>query len=603
MNTRRPPHRQSRSVVLVFAAVAVLLGGVIIGMSLSARAPALPSIAEFAPQAVSQLTAPPRQQESGGQSGTEQAAASSSSASPTPTPSRRTITATSSAHPSKSGASSSSSATASATTSASASTGASSTAKVIDKTRVKQCNAKTQTANPQSATCNNYDPTTDNGGATAQGITQDTVRVGYIPNGVPSGGDTLTALVDYFNQHYQFYGRTISLVPFATNLDASSNDPAVENAAAADAAALNLFAVLGPTSQAVDWSAFYDRMAAAHVITIPFTNELGRTAAEFAANAPYEWSFYPATDVEEQALANWACTSLAGHAASFGGPDVSSSQRKFGVLIQQTAGSPVASAALTQNLASCGHAAAAAVTIDPSTGDHTTMQSALARLQSAGVTSVVLLGDFSLINSALTNAAPQGYYPEWINPMMGSYSDNDFKLKGQIDDQLTAPPLNYAPELPHMFGLWPDNRPIEYSNAWWTQAVLEADPSFSSSYAEQWVDQEAATYSALQILANGIQNAGPKLTPDSFATGLMTITTSAGGQAPYYAAGYGFGAGDYSASSNYAVVWWSKQPWAFNYVQTKPATGSFCFVGGGARYAPGNWPSLSALFNPSAGCR
>lgn len=575
--------RQPRWLVIALGTAAATLLGVIAALSVSVQAPALPAIAEFAPQAVEQIKAPPRQQENGASG--SQAVPLASSSSPSPSTSRSSHTAASS----------------SASTSASPSPSSSSGAP-IDRTRVRQCNAKTQTANPQSAPCVNYFAGANNGGATAQGVSRDEIRVGIMAND-SSTINVMNALATYFNQHFQFYGRAITLVPFGGNFDLTSNDPAVENAAAAAAREQHLFAVLGPSFQTVDWSTFYDALARDHIISIPYSNELGRSTSEFVSNAPYEWSFAPSTDVEEQALADWACTSLAGHPAEFGGADVTAKTRRFGIVLQQTAGQPVEVAALKQGLTSCRHAPTV-VTVDPDTADDITVQTSLARLQQAGVTSIFLIGDANLDRLTLTAAATLGYHPEWLTGGLGYQGANDFRMEGiEGGGDWGRPAID---EVTHMFGLLPDNRPQDYTNAWWTQAVLEIDPSYSSVYSSQHQDDNAATYNAVQLLANGIQMAGPKLTAASFEHGLFSTTfpDPGAGAAPYYQAGYGFGAGDYNGVQDYAVIWWSNQAPPFNYVQGgNPESGSFCLVGNGRRYRPGSWPALSALFNPSAGCR
>jgi hypothetical protein len=216
-------------------------------------------------------------------------------------------------------------------------------------------------------------------------------------------------------------------------------------------------------------------------------------------------------------------------------------------------------------------------------------------LQQAGATSVFLLGDWNLTRVALTNAATLGYFPEWLTGGFGYDGSNDFRLEGiEGGGAWGRPALN---EVTHLMGLLPDNRPVDYTNSWWTQAVLEIDPQFSSSFESQFVEQ---------LLANGIQEAGPKLTAAAFGKGLLgaTFPDPGAGAPAYYQSGYGFGAGDYNAVQDYAVVWWSNQAPPFNYVQGgQPESGSFCLVGNGKRYRSGSWPPVSSLFNPADGCR
>src|SRR5207244_411943 len=128
--------------------------------------PPPPTIAEFAPQAVEQITDSPNDQNAAAGSGPRAGAAEASSAAAT----------------------------------------ANSTVSVV---RVRRCvgDPPRQIEDPQSPPCVPYWQG-DNGGATSKGVTRDEIRIEG--NYYASPDD-----VAFFNRRFEFYGRHITLVPVA----------------------------------------------------------------------------------------------------------------------------------------------------------------------------------------------------------------------------------------------------------------------------------------------------------------------------------------------------------------------------------------------------
>ncbi|MCU1295622.1 MAG: hypothetical protein JWP08_4472, partial [Bryobacterales bacterium] len=205
MSTLRRPGRTPGAVNL---AVALGLLVLLLPLLLHAATASPPTAAEFSPNAKQVIKkAPPGQA----------AAVSGTGASPTPTPSP--------------GASAQPSAAPSSPTPSAA-------PQAVAENLLKQCVGPPplrQIEDPQSPPCIAYWKG-DNGGATSKGVTRENV---YIAVPTPENAQAqYTALFNFFNKRFQFYGR--KLVPefcSSTGGGSGSSDQANQNKDAADAAA------------------------------------------------------------------------------------------------------------------------------------------------------------------------------------------------------------------------------------------------------------------------------------------------------------------------------------------------------------------------------
>src|SRR5947209_935203 len=172
------PRRPVRGPGVVFTAIAVAATLSLGVVALDASQSSPPAVAEFAPAALNQVKNAPNQLGSQGEP--------SSSPTPSPSPSRRR-TPSPSATPSP-----------------------------LDRAAVFACvgNPPRQIEDPQSPPCVNYWKG-DNGGATSYGVTRDEIRIA-VPqgNGFETPRDDENAIADFFNTHFEFYGRKIRLEQF-----------------------------------------------------------------------------------------------------------------------------------------------------------------------------------------------------------------------------------------------------------------------------------------------------------------------------------------------------------------------------------------------------
>ncbi len=143
-------------------------------------------------------------------------------------------------------------------------------------------------------------------------------------------------------------------------------------------------------------------------------------------------------------------------------------------------------------------------------------------------------------------------------------------------------------------GLAPQDRPST-----WSLREVGVSPGDDRTAAAI----EVGTYQMMLLLASGIQAAGPKLTPDTFAAGLQrtAFPNSGAGAAPYYQASVGF-KDDHSMIDDEALLWWSANAPAYG---TRTAdVGGWCYIDSGARWRLGTWPSREhSFFDRDKPCR
>ncbi|MHB8508151.1 MAG: hypothetical protein ACYDGR_05800 [Candidatus Dormibacteria bacterium] len=446
-----------------------------------------------------------------------------------------------------------------------------------------------QTVDPQSPPCNNYyDPSRNNGGATAIGVTSSKIYVSWPYDGgfIEREADTLD-LLGYFNLHFQLYGRQVELMEFDPN---GSSDPAAMQADAIKAAnGEGRSKTPHPTFASISYSPhggaehyYYDALAQKHVVSINDTP----TATEethYQEQAPYEWSTEPGLDYDERNLAQMVCNALKGRNAQYAGPALAGSQRIFGLeYIKQPDGTVPDLGPLVNALRACGAPL-------PVTEEASNPAQAIIDLQAQHVTSVMCVCDvvtLSQIMGAATGAG--GYLPEWI---VHNYGFQD------VDGAGGGPNSRYPAEHQgHIIGLTFKNKTLPPDQSFWFAAIKEVDPAYS--YADNGADiYDLYRYQDLMVLFSGLQLAGPNLTPQAFQDGMFRarFPDPGHGAAPYYQAQVGFAPGLHSFFNDAAPIWFNSQ--AQNYTTNEPRTGSYCFVDHGLRFGPGNWPASLTFYN------
>jgi hypothetical protein len=397
----------------------------------------------------------------------------------------------------------------------------------------------------------------DNGGATATGVTADTVRVVfYAPEESADlasllGGmgaddsaeertETLQQYLDLYASVTEQYGRRIELVPFAAT--GAPDDVVAARADATDVIALEPFAVIG--GPVLDRGTFAQELAEAGVLCLGCGTSLPDDMVRDMA--PYVWDGPPSPDQILDLLGTWVgeVGSNDIDTADLAGGDLRGDPRKIGV-IHFEQDPPIYGAMRDER----SEEVAAAALIESYVLDLPALPAKAAELvaqfKSEGITTILFLGD-PIMPLYLTEAATaQGYYPEWL---FAGTALTDTNLFGRQYDQA---------QMAHAFGISQLPAPTEQDlqtvirNYRWYYGDEDALPPARSQYA--------LIAPSAEWLVDGIHMAGPDLTPETFARGIFRIPPAGGGPAnPQVSYGnWGmFPEVDYQGIDDAVEIWW-----------------------------------------------
>ena len=433
--------------------------------------------------------------------------------------------------------------------------------------------------------------TGDNGGATAPGVTADSIKVVvYIGDpaknplqvaSVRSAGadqtpatakQTYQGYVDIFAKYYELYGRKIDLQFFD-----GTGAPSDEVTARADAKAIadmHPFAVLNGASQTPAWS---DELAA-HGIMCLGNCSLAVPEAFIKAHSPYIFGTGPTPEQAAQLTAKLVTSLLKGGKAEYAGDALKDKPRVFGVVHydtidgQQTA----AFAQLKKSLNEGGVKIAADLPflLDLAKAQENAPHE-IAKLKEAGVTTVIFTGDPLTPSSLTKEATAQNYFPEWV---IGSNVLVDIALFGRTYDQ---------EQWKHAFGL-------ALTMARTNQDARESYNLYKWGYGKPPPNN---TYGVIIVdpiaLFNGIQLAGPNLTPDTFAAALFRAPVQGGTPlSPTTSRGHhGLWPGtDCGGTDDTGIIWWNPNAVGEDEVG-KVGKGLYEYTDEGKRYTLNEMPT------------
>ncbi len=420
--------------------------------------------------------------------------------------------------------------------------------------------------------------TADNGGRTHRGVSSTEVRVhvqgslgnqpgreGCYPDegqiGESAVDRTIRTLQIYFNQTYQFWGRRVrfcAVVP--------GSGEAEQRAAASEAADQHdTFAGFA------GWD-FCDEFARRTLVC--YTAQMPQEW--FSARQPFTYAYFMDGTKLVRFAAEYICKKLAGKAAAFAGdPLLTGTKRKFGMLyVDQEEYRPIFPLLVKLVSESCAtEIRAISYSADAGTGQ-SEVTTAVTRMRSDGVTTIIQMNDF-LSNSIATNVAQGiGYLPEWFTVGFG------------LTDRNNIARLQNQAQWAHSFGITAldAERPREQTDCY--SAYRQVDTSTEPSAATC-----SYLFPVLQQMVAGIQEAGPDLNPQSFQRGLHDIGYRFY-EDPVWAIGGGYGPGDYSFTDNVAEIWWDAG--ALDPVDGQ-SRGAYRYVRNGKRYRLGAIPTGDPL--------
>lgn len=438
----------------------------------------------------------------------------------------------------------------------------------------------------------------DNGGATATGVTADSIKVvqyfgpdddpivDYLTDALSvddTNADseaTATAMKDLFQSFYEFYGRTIDL-EFYTSTGLTSDEVTARADAVRIAEDYEPFVVLGGPLLT---SAFADELAARDIMCIGCTP--GQPADWYAERDPNVWGLAISA---QQARAHGreliSKQLIGGNAVHAGDEAFQGSPRNFGlVYLSSSPESVTINEGFADELREDG---AEVVEVLPYALDPTTIQSQasqiIAKLKSSGVTTVVLVADGIAPRDFTKEATAQEYSPEWV-------------LVAPALADLTAFARTYdQDQWAHAFGV--------------THGAAPVNPEEAGYYAlYQWAEGvEAPAADSIGVLMPNYtlfyaatMYAGPDLTHETWRDALFANagTTQAVSQ-PYLTYGdKGYWPyTDYSGVDDATMIWWDATATGPDEIR-KDGTGMYQFVDGGTRYLPGEWPADDKMFDP-----
>jgi hypothetical protein len=437
------------------------------------------------------------------------------------------------------------------------------------------------TGDPYSPPCIAFSG--DNGGGTATGVSSDSIKVAFrvldekgfqqtlaslaganLVDTPDTVKNTVSALAEYFNQHFQFYGRKIDM-QFYNGVGSTTNELLGQGVDKAEADAdtvqqMGAFADLSGTTEPYG-DALYKRGVIS--FGVPYLSREWMTSRR-----PYEWSLATDCSIVTETVSDYALKKLLGRPAKFAGgalkdkPRVTTAIAPDNPWYQECVGA--GQNILRQNGKDWD------VTPIQYQLDLGTMSNQAAnlvpKLQSEGVTTIVC-GCDPIFPVFLSGAAARaGYYPEFIN--IGVALD-DFDLVGQL----------WAPDfVKHSFGISPlgDDASKPSTQSIGYAAFHSVRPNEEPAFSVDLI------YYQMYMMAIGIQMAGPNLTPDTFEQGMFAYPKKLGP-----AGLWGFGPGDYTPQDDVREIYWDP-----NTVSSyNGKNGAWVDPNPGARYSRGQIPA------------
>jgi hypothetical protein len=438
----------------------------------------------------------------------------------------------------------------------------------------------------------------NNGGATYKGVTGSSINLVFYqaPSsqqlnsitaaaGQTSSGSledhTINVYADFFSRYFQTYGRHVNVQIFNSQAQLGDSSGARADAVATDQQ-YHAFVDVGSSDVGGTSDAYLDETSRRGIVNIA-GNALPQSF--YAAHAPFVFGMLPSTDTSDAMVAEYIAKRLGTHGrARFGGagsnPPVNGQPRRYGILYPTTNldGTPSIYSRvgddLSQRLAKEGIPTATKIgyALDPNTAE-TQATNAVQQMKAAKVTTAVCLCDpFSPIFGSKA-ATEQGYFPEWLQTgyLLG---DSDFFAR-QYD------PRQWA----HDFGVSSLPATQKPQDSQWWRAYKSIDPT-----TDPPLDAPLDFYSLL-LAYSGLEGAGPRLDPGTFADGMFRIRLLS--NSPYVPSFF-YRTTDYGGIKDAQEVWWDPKA-----VAPDGQPGHYQSVDGGHRYLLGQWPATpTAAFDP-----
>jgi len=213
----------------------------------------------------------------------------------------------------------------------------------------------------------------------------------------------------------------------------------------------------------------------------------------------------------------------------------------------------------------------------------------ITKLKTAGVTSVIMFTDLATGGQMTKVATQQEYSPEWV---LTSYQYEDVALLAR----------NYydQTQFAHAFGL---------SVLYPLTTAAAAAPLNTWYWGAGRATSQVVIQNKLTWLANGIQYAGPTLTPANFQKGLFAAPARGGAASDSPVTiqnGYGKTNGlsypsYFNTGADFAPIWWDSETTGSSNAVDVKGKGVVWYVNDGKRYIASTWPTKTFNFFDKTG--
>jgi hypothetical protein len=366
--------------------------------------------------------------------------------------------------------------------------------------------------------------TGNNGGATAHGVTAKTITLYYryykecaTPTSYCSSELSLiNSLVAYFNKQYETYGRQVVVKAFhgqgSVYAEADNQGQPQAQADAQTAYDLGAFA----EATAFDYPPMYQALSNKGIITF---GDLLPTIKTLQNYAPYVYSEvgWPLAENWGNAATEVACNRMKGMNAIYAGPAYQNDKRVFGLVISNDPDWGAAGSLIQHTAGQCGINIVNRETYSVNiTGEAAEATPIIAQLKASGVTTVLCGADTLMTAILMEAAAKQHYFPEWLiwEPWIEDRTAPASEEAHTIKISSIGPDIAYADTETYKICQLAACNPRDLSNAE-TIGIGSSQGADGTLYNLMWI-------------FDGIQMAGPNLTPANFFKGFSNLPCATG---------------------------------------------------------------------------
>jgi hypothetical protein len=444
--------------------------------------------------------------------------------------------------------------------------------------------------------------TGDNGGATARGVTEDTIKLVF--RDFPESANSQTTdqelrdrglatteetdairdqFIEYLSEHYELYGRKIEISEYTSQFSNGTSELLGGNReeACQDATQIveevGAFGVIGDAGQ----SGVFAECAAERGLMV-FNGGAYYSEEWYQDQHPYVWANTMDCARVSAHVAEYIGKRLLDKPAKFAGdPELAQETRKFGTYVpeneQYSKCVDITESTVRDEYGGEGSQVIVRYQLDISRFAEQAAR-AVVQFKAEGVTTVTIAAD-PLSAAALTTAASeQDYHPEWL--IIGTaFTDLNSFGRGYDQDQADG----------HLFGL---------SQLGEDKAIFgpegEVAPLYEKMTGEEIPKGTTGEFYFLVNALNLLQAAGPDLTPENVARGAWSLPPvgdedSAAGVWWYGDSVDGDG-GDHTATQDSKEVYWDGDAPPEETEVNQSVRGDFIPTFDGRRFQLGEWP-------------